>query len=281
MAFMMYCMKEQKVLVKPINLCLYKNFKGCKPGNSDDAYSVYINLLKKLDEEFIQYGLDRVTKYFMFNKITYNKCAKCQCSNFLFSEENSLICETKDYQDPNINLIPDDEIIKIENCEIKGEYHFPKILKLATNNTLYTKEMILAYFQPCIVNIKCEKCGSRKIISRSYLINPPKYFVLNYDWNPIIDGKSWKIEKKLRNQTEIDLSDYIIYEKGENKPIITYKLNSIVVHVENSHKSHYIAYVNYKENWYLCNDDIVELVDFDRKVKNCNSYMLFYERKDS
>uniref|UniRef100_A0A915L4C7 ubiquitinyl hydrolase 1 n=1 Tax=Romanomermis culicivorax TaxID=13658 RepID=A0A915L4C7_ROMCU len=63
-----------------------------------------------------------------------------------------------------------------------------------------------------------------------------------------------------------------------------YELKAVAAHLGNSHDcGHFVAYrrgagPSDDRRWYLTSDDDVRMVDFDSDVKNCQAYMLFYER---
>lgn len=73
----------------------------------------------------------------------------------------------------------------------------------------------------------------------------------------------------------LNLSKYVVgYKKTDN----VYDLVGICAHIGDVNNGHYIAFVK-KDNWFFCNDEVIQNVEDENHLRTKYAYCLFYVKK--
>jgi ubiquitin C-terminal hydrolase len=91
------------------------------------------------------------------------------------------------------------------------------------------------------------------------------------------EGIVKKINHAIKIPLEIDMQPYLVEPQSNSY----YNLIAIVMHQGTAKGGHYVAYVKYKNNWYLCNDEAVSKISASQVKEAINKgYVYIYEQTE-
>lgn len=140
------------------------------------------------------------------------------------------------------------------------------------------------YFTHTILeNAKCSGCRGADRTEEYFIYNPPQYLIIRQLRNDETSESPYKLDVNIINSLEIDISNYVIYNSSDSKPITKYNLIAAIVHSGTSSGGHYKAYAKYTNDkgigiWYKINDSAVTPNIDVREVERCCALVLFYEK---
>jgi ubiquitin C-terminal hydrolase len=173
-------------------------------------------------------------------------------------------------------------IVKCINCGFKqtsinsSNNICCSIPNIDKKNNLSLYSCLDDYFKEEKIEYRCDKCGIldnniiiKKIIdNKEYLIITIKKFDFNGDLN-ILTKKHENVTYPLL----LNINNYTI-KNTEN-----YYLVSVINHIGMLNYGHYFADVLYNNDWFRCNDEIVNNLKVNSILNNNNAYILIYKKK--
>jgi ubiquitin C-terminal hydrolase len=136
------------------------------------------------------------------------------------------------------------------------------------------------YFKIEDIDYKCEKCcntsGNRM---DKKILTKPKSLIIKIKRYEQFGSFAHKITDMIHYPETLSLNKYYCSDNIQD-----YNLYGVVNHVGNINGGHYYSYVKeynhknntYGNNWYLCNDSIIQQMTAEQAIKSSNAYMLFY-----
>ena len=207
--------------------------------------------------------------------------------NNIFKGEETILDTCKNCKDESQNEnefkilslgIKDDDLEKIESHEMEEDccnccdcccVYYKTALKHLLDNYIREEE----------IEANCGRCNKntnkKKIIRISFL---PKYLILQlnvfYEYHSVF----------IKIPEELNLEEYCTEQENVN---FDYTLYGIVRHHGNKFSGHYTAAIKEENDWYICDDRIVEKVinpSLDngicsRRLSPPGTYLLFYKEK--
>lgn len=226
---------------------------GFRPYAQSDAHEFLIKVLERVEENllapFASAKLDYETKcttilHQIFGRWTQSEvtCPECRfCSKTLTMELSTTL-----------------EINKIEDLD-SALKRYTSLETLTQGNEWMCTE--------CKKNVRATKKFS--------FVKPPVILSLQLKRFKMNGSEPIKLTRKVRFPLRLNFNPYL-----SKQAKITYKLQSIVVHMGSVYSGHYIAYVRAPNDaWYEMNDDCVKIVSLER-VLNAEAYLLFYTIDD-
>lgn len=207
------------------------------------------------------------------DKIKLNERIRIQVQRYyynLYSKEYSYFSESTN------SLIL--TIIKCVNCGFRqSSINTINILCCPiADDTTSLKESMDEYFKEDEIEYRCDKCKEKNNnIMLKKLLDLKKYMLITlkkFDYNPEI-GRISKKHNAISYPQSIDVTSYTL-----SKNIINYKLISVINHKGMLNYGHYYSFTNYKDRWFLCNDERVMPLDINQHEKNNAAYILVYEK---
>lgn len=235
---------------------------GFADGNQHDSADFLNSFLDSLETE----NNNKWNNIFKGKETILDTCKNCKAASQKEDEFKFLSLGIKD-----------DDLEKIESHEMEEDccnccdcccvYYKTALEKLLDN---YIKEVE--------IKVNCERCDNTNKIRTTKISFLPKYLILQlnifYEYHSVFI----KIPK------ELNLKKYCIEQNNVN---FDYTLYGIVRHYGNMYGGHYTAAIKEENDWYICDDEIVEKVIkpflddgiCSRRLSPPGTYLLFYKGK--
>ena len=192
------------------------------------------------------------------------------------------INEFKDHYSPLLNLLYGTQIsiIKCLGCHKK----FPKfdvisiisieIPQNSKDTTTELKNCLENYFGPEIIkDWTCEKCKHKGGEKRLWLWKKPKYLIFHIKR---FNNNGTKINTNINFPIiNLDTTPYI-FPDNKNTETKFYNLCNVIYHYGRAYGGHYTGASKKENNWYICNDDSIEIATKTSEIVNQHSYILMY-----
>lgn len=223
-------------------------------------------------EELLSYILDKLEDYTRNNFTIKGNTKSVKLFNKHFNNKQNIITKLFKYQ-----YVTQQECLKCENVTTLKYDNYSNILKLPIyENKINTLEQSLNYY----FNLKkideyhCEKCKNNTEAKDRTLISYCPYILLIQLLRFTNDGS--KINKTIEIPKLLNFKKYT-FNISNN---VTYQLSSIVCHTGTLDFGHYISVVNKNNNWYLINDESVDIINDNQlhNIINNMSYLLCYNK---
>ena len=223
-------------------------------------------------EELLSYLLDKLDDYTINNFTIKGNTKSIKLFNKNFNNKQNIITKLFKYQ-----YVTQQECLKCNHLTVLKYDNYSNILKLPIyENNINTLEESLNHF----FNLKkideyhCEKCKNKTQAKDRTLISYCPYILLIQLLRFTNDGS--KINKTVEIPKLLNLKKYSF--NISNK--IEYKLSSIICHSGSLDFGHYISVVNNNDNWYLINDESVDIINDEQlfNIINNMSYLLCYNK---
>lgn len=210
----------------------------------------------------------------LLNKKSTSERVKIQLKKYY----NNKYSKDYSYFDDKLNMLILN-IIKCINCNFK-QTSINSCNNLCCSipniDNINIHDCLNEYFKEELIEYKCDNCGEtnenimyKKILEeKKYLIITLKKFDYNIKFN-IITKKHSCVNYPLI----LNINNYHIKNINDK-----YYLKGIINHEGMLNYGHYYAIVSYNNNWYMCNDEKVEQLNYTDIINNKNSYILIYKK---
>lgn len=251
--------------------------------NQQDSHEALFHLIESfhdtLKEKFTNDILNRTIKNIRYTDDLKNEIIK-QIST-LYNKEYSIINK---YFFGNMN-----GIIECSNCNNKiNRIEVFKGFELSIDNVSTMNDAIKEHFSSEELDgYKCDNCKEKNTSSKKYvLLNTPKYLFIqlkrfSFDYNTEETNKN---DKQIEIEKYLNFKDFLLKRNTNKnvKNIDLYKLKSVINHEGRSVEGgHYYSYLNFKDKWIKCDDDVVDFIDEDEEdIITENAYILLFEKVD-
>jgi len=192
--------------------------------------------------------------------------------------------------------------VSCKNCKYKNQtvYHFTDITLSLSPQTLYAPSMdVPGYMKQFtesenIDDWKCEKCYKMGAVKRLQILKGPEILCLHIRRLIVgSDGRTKKIQSHVKFGTQLDIGEFCVsfddytsngvrrngMSNGREtaKEGNQYRLSSVVVHLGESGRGHYIVHKRKGKQWHEISDDVVTESSWE-STRRLNASLLFYTR---
>ena len=148
----------------------------------------------------------------------------------------------------------------------------PKTKKACTN----MNETLNAFFEDNYVQWFCPRCNKNsKSVKHTILLKLPPFLVIVFNR---FQANGHKISNVIDCGEDLNLARYMPRNFPSQETL--YSLRAVIKHQGNARGGHYVACVNYDNQWYHCSDDVINPIKHAKDTNTkTNSYILLYGLK--